>query len=251
MFLKKILKKAVGLILYLLFLDFWIYIFSKLLYGLSKLLFLKEWQYSLTGMPLFFKHQINFNVWRFNPAEWAFTLRGVKARELMFANCKVLDMCCGDGSYSYLFFSDIGSVVDAVDYDRSAIAYAKKYYKKSNVNYQEINIIEQSLPSSDYDVVVWNAGICYFTMEQIHLILKKIINSGKPDVKLCGMLPKANGHADHKTEFEHPADLKKIFDNYFNDINIKEIIEGNNANIVTFYFNASNPKPQTRLCKVI
>jgi hypothetical protein len=239
--LKNIAKRTVNIILHLLFLDYLIYLVSKLLYALSKLLYLREWRFNNT-VPMFFKHQINFNYWRFNPTEWSFTLRGVHARQLMQPNCKVLDLCCGDGIYSYLFFSDTAVKIDAVDYDDDAINYASKFFKRDNINYKKINIITNNLPANDYDIVVWNAGICYFTINELHLILAKLIQSCKPNMILCGMLPKANGHIDHKTEFESIESLKTLFDNYFNNINIKAVIEGNNINIVTFYFNVDSPK---------
>lgn len=81
-FLRKIIKRVIQFIFYLLPLDYLILIVSKLLYTLSKLLFLREWRFNNT-VPMFFKHQINFNYWRFNPGEWSFTLRGVHARQLI------------------------------------------------------------------------------------------------------------------------------------------------------------------------
>lgn len=122
--LKKLAKIIIRFILGILFLDFF-YVFSKALYFLSKLLFLKEWRFG-TEIPLFFKHQINFNLWRFAPREWLFCARGIYALEKKFPNCKVLDLCCGDGSYSFLFFADISSHIDAVDYTAPVLLYAKK-----------------------------------------------------------------------------------------------------------------------------
>jgi len=242
MFYKKILKRVIEAVLSILLLDWWIFIFSKILYYLSKLLFLRDWRYNDSDVPKFFKHQIDVNLWRFNPSEWSFTLRGSLARLHIFQGCKVLDLCCGDGSYSYLFFSDVSSSVDAIDYDHSAISYAKRYYKHSKINYQQVNIIDTEFPANDYDVIVWNAGISYFTKEQIKIVLDKIVNSGGEKLILCGMTPKANGHIDHKTEFETVGELRMLLNAYFEEINIQEVIEGNNSNIVTFYFNAQKPK---------
>ena len=46
----------------------------------------------------------------------------------MFDKCKVLDVCCGDGSYSYMFFSDIAGHIDAIDNDEYALQYAKNTF---------------------------------------------------------------------------------------------------------------------------
>jgi SAM-dependent methyltransferase len=241
MFLKKIVKKIIWIGLQLLCLDYLIWFFSKVLYFLSKLLFIKEWQYN-SGVPMFFKHQINYTNWRFDPSQWSFTLRGTYARELMQPGIKVLDLCCGDGAYSFLFFADVATHIDAVDYDDDAINYAKRFFKRDNINFQKVNVITEPLPATDYDIVVWNAGICYFTINDIHEIIKKVVGSSKNNMSICGMLPKANGHIDHKTEFETIEEVKMVFEPYFNEINIKAVVEGNNVNIVTFYFNATKPK---------
>ena len=137
MVLKNIRHKLIGILLRLLFLDFLIFFFSKVLYFLSKLLFLKEWQFS-HRVPMFFKHQINLNNWRFDPKEWSFVTRGVFAREKMLPNSKVLDLCCGDGTYSYLFFADIAASIDAVDFDETALSYARKYYKHPKINFKRL-----------------------------------------------------------------------------------------------------------------
>ena len=238
--LKKTAKGIIRFIFGILFLDFFIYIFSKVLYFLSKLLYLKDWRFG-KERPLFFKHQINFNLWRFDPGEWRFCARGIYAREKMFPNCKVLDLCCGDGCYSFLFFADIASHIDAIDF-KAPLLYAKKYYKHPKIYYKEVNIIDDPLPANDYDIIVWNASICLFNLDEIHLILNKIINSGNPKMILCGMLPKANGHLDHKTEFKNVDELRIIFEPYFNEIDIKEVIDGNDANVATFYFSLTSSK---------
>lgn len=240
--LKKLAKKLFGFFLKFLFLDTLIFLTSKILYFFTKLLFLKEWYFNSSEIPFFFKHQINYGLWRFKPSEWTFTLRGVYAREQMHKNCKVLDLCCGDGSYSYLFFSDIASKIDAIDYDKSAIKYAKQNFKSFKINYERINIINEVFPSIDYDIIVWNAGICYFTSNEIDLVIKKIIKCSAPGMILCGMLPKANGHIDHKTEFENINSVYNLFDLYFNLVKIKEVNEDLNDKQINFYFTVSDPK---------
>jgi SAM-dependent methyltransferase len=206
--------------------------------ALAGLLLVRDWKLEAFGRPQFFKHQINLNRWIAEPARWSFTARGVYARENMFKGCKVLDLCCGDGSYSYLFFSDIAGSVHAVDNDSHAIAYARKYCAAPVISYYQLDIVNQPLPSVDYDVVVWNAAICYFRAEEIGRILEKIANAGRPSMKLNGMLPRANGWVDHKTEFEDSRSVELLLRQYFSAVTVREVDEGP---VVTFYFQAAQP----------
>ena len=205
---------------------------------IAYLLFIRDWQLEANGRPQFFKHTINLARWPFEPSRWAFVVRGVYSRETMFRGCKVLDLCCGDGSYSKLFYSDIASHIDAVDNDSVAIKYARKYHSNSKISFHKIDIINQDLPSTGYDIVVWNAAICYFELDEIKRIILKIIKSGKPSMQLIGMMPKANGWVDHKTEFSETEPIRQLFSQYFKDVTIKEVDE---IAITTFYFQVSSP----------
>jgi SAM-dependent methyltransferase len=205
---------------------------------LAGLVQFRDWTLQAQGRPQFFKHYINLGRWASEPAQWSFTARGVYAREGMTKGCKVLDLCCGDGSYSYLFFSDIAGHVDAVDSDLHALAYARKYCAAPVIRYHELDITRQPLPAADYDFVVWNAAICYFSEAEIRQILGNIIGAGKPTMRLNGMLPKANGWIDHKTEFTHTQSVEVLLRQYFQVVAVKELDEGSS---VQFYFQASAP----------
>ncbi len=98
-------------------------------------------------------------MWRFDTSRWSFTACGVYAIEKMFPGCKVLDLCCGNATYSYLFFSDIAGRVDAIDNDLEAITYAKRFNNKITINYFKFDTLNEPFPNSDYDIIVWNAGI--------------------------------------------------------------------------------------------
>jgi SAM-dependent methyltransferase len=207
---------------------------------LARLLFIRDWQLEARGRPQFFKHSVNLSRWPFEPARWAFASRGVHARELMHRDCVVLDLCCGDGAYSYLFFSDIAARIDGVDNDSYAITYANCYHASPKIRFRKLDIISEPLPGCDYDVVVWNAAICYFTEDQLHSILKKVIAASKPTMRLSGMMPKANGWVDHKLEFSEPLAVESFFRRYFSTVVVRVIDEGA---AITFYFQASLPLP--------
>ena len=212
-------------------------------YLTARLAYFYDWVVMPYGWPQFFNHQINLYQWMYRPSAWNFTARGVYARERMFRGCKVLDLCCGDGSYSYLFFSDIAGAIDAVDRDPQALLHARKYYaSRPNIRYRRLDIVTDEFPRSDYDFVVWNTAICYFDIQDIHRILRKIADCGTPGMYLYGNAPLTTGYVDHKTEFKDAAELQGLLMNYFTDVHVQQIDELTMQNV---YFRAAGPK-QTR-----
>lgn len=212
--------------------------------ALAGLVFVRDWRLEAFGRPQFFKHRIDLSRWTAEPFRWSFTARGVYARESMFKGCRVLDLCCGDGSYSYLFFSDIAGRIDAVDNDPGAIAYARRNYAATAIDYHKLDIVREPLPPGDYDFVVWNAAICYFHETEIRQILEKIIAVSKPTLQLNGMLPRANGWVDHKTEFNDVTAVSQFLRRYFAQVTVREVDEGS---VISFYFQARDPLRNERV----
>ena len=244
--IKSLLRRvATNLPIRLVPLDGALRISQRIAASLAGLFFIKDWQLEANGRPQFFKHQMNLARWAFEPWRWSFVARGVYAREVMFRGCKVLDLCCGDGSYSYLFFSDIAGSVVAVDVDPQAVAYAKKYNSSSNISFERLDIVREALPKERFDIVVWNAAVCYFTEEEIGIVLRKIIAVGAPGMKLVGMLPKANGWIDHKTEFSDLTVLEEFLSRYFESVVLRQLDEGT---VTSFYFLVSAPRLKLESC---
>jgi SAM-dependent methyltransferase len=201
----------------------------------AKLVFFRDWRLQVRGWPQFYKHDLNLALWRFEPARWSFAARGVFARARMFKGCKVLDLCCGDGFHTHLSFSDIAGHIDAVDLDGSAMAYARKYHRAPAIAYHLMDIVRDDFPATAYDVIVWNAAICYFDAASIRRVLRKIVNAGTSAAVLAGMLPKASGYVDHKTEFASAHAVQELLLEYFERVSVREIVEMSGS---SFYFEA-------------
>ncbi len=241
--IKAMIRALAGFCFKLMPVDLFFRIAQRGPYLLARLTFFRDWVVMIKGRPQYFDHQINLYQWRYEPKRWSFTARGVYAREKMFRGCKVLDLCCGDGSYSYLFFSDIAGSIDAVDADQTAVDHAVKHYSFPNIRYHELDVIEDDFPASGYDFVIWNAAICYFELEAIHRILGKIVNAGNASLRLCGIAPLASGYVDHKTEFHDADELRALLQRYFTTVQIKQIDEITASNI---YFQATGPRKANR-----
>ena len=213
------------------------HLLEKLTALASQLYFFLDWNLSSNGNPQFFKHELNLYQWKYHPEKWSFSARGVFARSEMFKDCRVLDICCGDGSISYLFYSDIASQIFSIDNEATAISYAKENFKHPKITFQKNNLLKDELPQGPFDFVIWNAAISYFSEAEIDLVFKKIFQTCGQTFKLIGMVPKANGYIDHKKEFETKEVLEVFLKKYFSFVNVIEVDEGR---AISFYFKCSN-----------
>lgn len=203
----------------------------------------KQWN-DVEKLPMFFEHDIDLYSW-YNEAEVngsSFLDRGVISRLHLFKGAKVLDLCSGDGFYPYHFYCDLAEIVDCVDFSEDALTYAKNNYALPNLNYHRLDLKADPLPKSDYDVVIWNAGLDYFNQSEQLSIVNKIIAASKKEMVLVGMVPKTlekEQDDNHAYSFENESDLKNKLMTFFNLVEIKTI-EGKIR--TSFYFTCSQPK---------
>lgn len=236
--LKKFIKAFLRYILYFVPVDLILNISLKLFMFIAKISYFKSWNLEANGRPQFFKHRINLAQWINGYSSWSFASRGTYARQQISKGSVVLDLCSGDGFYSYYFYRDVAKKIDAIDNDIDAINYSIKYHSAENIKYSKIDIVNEDFPSNTYDYVIWNAGICYFDEFQLDSLLIKIGKLNK-NIVLIGQLPKANSHPDHKMEFLSADAFSNFISKYFNKINV---IEVSNDGVIDFMFTASCPK---------
>jgi SAM-dependent methyltransferase len=142
-----------------------------------------------------YDHQFDYLL---GPAFNKWTERGTLANRYIQSDDIVLDVACGDGSYSGNYYSQNASQVDAFDYDEKAIATARRKYAKSNINFfvadaTQLNLIKK------YDVVLFFAAIEHFPAEDGAKLLRKFGAALKPEGILVGSTPifaEIGGHND-------------------------------------------------------
>jgi len=135
--------------------------------------FINDWLLCNGSPPNFYKHLDNLYHWRFDATRNIFTTAPSLARLHLRKNQNVLDLCCGDGSTSYLFFSDIAKRVDSIDANRDAIKYAKKYFGKGNINFIQACVIEYLEGCErSYDLYYMGSAYDYFSSSDRRRILE-------------------------------------------------------------------------------
>lgn len=124
---------------------------------------------------------------------------------------KHLSLCSGDGFYEYVFFRHRANQVICYDYDKAAVAHAKKYHAAENIVYNFANILDVDFGVSAYDSISMRGAIEHFSSEQQKALFTKIASSLTDGGYFCGDTVQAveGGHKllEHH-EFEwHTMDI--------------------------------------------
>jgi SAM-dependent methyltransferase len=167
----------------------------------------RRWR--LHDTPEWFDHRAD--LFRFSEERRPYFLeRGVYAREMVQRDDRVLDLCCGDGFYSFHFYSETASHIDACDWDETALKHAQTWHHHPRITYSRRDIINDELPGSNYDVVVWDSAIEHFALSDIQTVLEKVREALREGGVLCGYTILNDGpkmHPDHSHEFSTADEL--------------------------------------------
>ncbi len=156
-------------------------------------------------------------------------------------NSSLLELGCGDGFNTFHFYSSRCKEIIAVDFDASALKFAEKYNFNSKIKYIHCDIL-QSLPSGQFNNIIWDGSIEQFNENEINLILKNIklhlldggILSGHT---VQGNKLKSINLSHNKREFESTQDLIDLLSLFFKHV---KVIKSNSDHRVTLYFFASD-----------
>ena len=151
-----------------------------------------------------------------------------------------LDLCCGDGFYSYYFYSLHSAKVVGIDFDPLAIWSAKKFNSAENTEYV-IGDIRNNIPDGPFDNIVWDAAMEHFTPSEIDGIMQNICRKLTPNGILSGYTikePESGKHLhQHEYEFHNKEDLASFLKPYFSKV---QILETQYKQRTNYYFFASN-----------
>jgi SAM-dependent methyltransferase len=147
-------------------------ILRKLAAAGHHLQFLRQWRID-SKVPHSFDPLIEL-YWKWgitrNPMSWE---RGVFGLLAIKAGSRQLDLCCGEGFYTYHFYSGRAGTIIGMDYDRDVISRARRNFPAPNIRFLAGDI-RTEMPAGPFDNVSWDAGIEYFTPEEIEGILSAI-----------------------------------------------------------------------------
>lgn len=177
--------------------------------------------WGLFGIP-WFDHRFD---WLRGPEYWVWNERGVYGTKIIRHGDKVLDVCCGDGIYTGLYYSMFAELVHGIDRNEFAIDTANKRYLKKNVKFFKKDILKEDFPLKNYDVIFMFAALEHFSPEQGSQILERIAKAllKSSNGKFLGSTPifeeaTGHGHPEHDNEFTSMEQLKDFLSPHFTEI---------------------------------
>ncbi len=235
----KISTKVLGKDLNLSLLKHFAYLTRKLANEIHKIQFKYEWNIEPT--PEWFDHFCD-QYYSFRSSKSPLWLeRGIFNLLAIKKDADVLDLCSGDGFYSCHFYSVKAKKIIALDFDKEAVKHANKYNKAPNINYGLCDI-RISIPESQFDNIIWDAGIAHFSIDEILPILFTIKTTLKDKGVLSGYTIKGSHNGSkslkqHEYEFTSEAELKELLSKYFKNVKVFETLYPTRTNL---YFWASD-----------
>jgi SAM-dependent methyltransferase len=140
---------------------------------------------------------------------------------------RYLELCCGGGFFSDMFYASIARELVAIDFDPRAIELARRHHARDNVRYEIVDIRE-GLPEGPFDGVIWDGAIEHFSTDEIAVVMAEIKRKLVPGGFLSGYTIAESGdgmqHPDHEQEFRGMSDLGARLKPYFKNVLVFESI---------------------------
>ena len=151
-------------------------------------------------------------------------LKGYYAVDVLKKEDILLDIGTGTGFFPSRFFSSKCKYIDAIDIEKSAIDYAKKYNYVNNINFIRQDAVNTAFPLKKYNVIVWDGAIGHFNPETTSQMLNKILHSLDKDGIFIGSESLGSDEGiDHLQFFENLNDLGVLLKKHFRYVYLKEL----------------------------
>ena len=162
--------------------------------------------------------------------------RGVFSRMFLKAGGSLLELCCGEGFYAKLFFSTSAARVLAVDADVAAIRHASRFNAAPGVEYR-LHDIRAGLPPGDFDNIVWDGSLAYFTEDEAGSILRAAAAALSPNGILSrstvasNIANPASYIAGQRREIRDKDELRGLLSPHFASVAIWETVHPDRTNL--------------------
>lgn len=96
-----------------------------------------------------------------------------------YQNCKLLDLCCGDGMHSFTGYKNGASVI-ALDYSENSILLAKKraFYNNSKIDFRCCDVESLPFENDSFDIVTCAGSFSYIDHNVLINEVKRVLKPG-------------------------------------------------------------------------
>jgi SAM-dependent methyltransferase len=163
--------------------------------------------------------------------------RGILGLLAIKQGARVLELCCGDGFNTFHFYSIRAGKIVAMDLDGDAIASARRNFAADNIEFVAGDI-RYDMPNEQFENIVWDASLEYFTREEIGPLLAGVKQRLGPEGILSGQVLLLETQAEeHSHVFRTPEELAQFLRPHFRNIRLLETRYPSRHNV---YFYASD-----------
>jgi SAM-dependent methyltransferase len=130
---------------------------------------------------------------------------------------RILELGCGTGYYTEVFFSPFAADIVAIDIDRRAIETARRLHQAKNIRY-EVMDFRKELPDGRFDLVVWSPTIVAYTPEDVHRLMGMLRDRMLEGALLCGWTAVEVDHGGPEILWHNMHSLAKRLNSHFKNV---------------------------------
>jgi protein-L-isoaspartate O-methyltransferase len=131
--------------------------------------------------------------------------------------CRMLEIGCGTGYYTDIFFSPLASEIVAIDIDHRAIETACRMHQTKNIRY-EVMDARKELPAGRFDVVLWTPSIFAFTPHEFDALVERLRNIMSDGARLVGWTYVEVDHDGQRILWYDMKSLANRFKRHFKNV---------------------------------
>jgi SAM-dependent methyltransferase len=130
---------------------------------------------------------------------------------------RILELGCGMGYYTDVFFAPFASEIVAIDIDPRAIETARRQHQARNIRY-EVMDFREALPEGPFDVAIWTPTILAYSPADIDVMMQKLRKVMASDGVLCGFTGVEADHAGPEIPWHDMNSLAQRLKRYFKNV---------------------------------
>jgi SAM-dependent methyltransferase len=130
---------------------------------------------------------------------------------------RILDLGCGTGYYTDVFFAPFAAEIVGIDIDERAIETARRLHQANNIRYETMDF-RKSLPAGPFDAVIWSPTIFAYTPDEVHALMGRLREVMAEGARLCGWTFVEADHAGPEILWHDMRSLADRLKRYFKNV---------------------------------
>ena len=136
-------------------------------------------------------------------------------------NSRILELGCGTGYYTEVFFAPFASEIVAIDIDARAIETAHRLHHADNIRYDVMDF-RKSLPAGPFDVAIWTPTIFAYSPGEVEALMERLRAAMTSSGRLCGWTSVETDRPGPEVLWYDVKSLAARLNKHFNNVRVFE-----------------------------